>query len=167
MSSGRWPAKRQPVTKKMSDSRTLSGSNAEQAADIMTELGANEAYIYAMGEETWLVGHVMATRATVGPDESPVLGLGPLGVLPSHQRQGVGTVLMETIIGIVESLDEPMIVLLGEPAYYHRFGFELAATFGIEPPDPAWAPNFLVRPSHTYDPAVRGLFIYAEPFSHL
>ena len=49
-----------PVTKKMSDSRTLSGSNAEQAAAIMTELGAREAYIYAMGEESWL-GHVMAT----------------------------------------------------------------------------------------------------------
>jgi L-ascorbate metabolism protein UlaG (beta-lactamase superfamily) len=48
------------VTKKMSDSRTLSGSNAEQAAGIMTELGANEAYVYAMGEESWL-GHVMAT----------------------------------------------------------------------------------------------------------
>jgi L-ascorbate metabolism protein UlaG (beta-lactamase superfamily) len=50
-----------PVTKKMSDSRTLSGSNAAQAAAIMTELGASEAYIYAMGEESWLVGHVMAT----------------------------------------------------------------------------------------------------------
>ena len=49
-----------PVTKKMSDSRTLSGSNAEQAAAIMTELGASEAYVYAMGEESWL-GHVMAT----------------------------------------------------------------------------------------------------------
>jgi L-ascorbate metabolism protein UlaG (beta-lactamase superfamily) len=49
-----------PVTKKMSDSRKLSGSNAEQAAGIMTELGASEAYIYAMGEESWL-GHVMAT----------------------------------------------------------------------------------------------------------
>ncbi len=49
-----------PVTKKMSDSRTLSGSNAEQAAAIMTKLGASEAYIYAMGEESWL-GHVMAT----------------------------------------------------------------------------------------------------------
>jgi len=49
-----------PVTKKMSNSRTLSGSNAEQAAAIMTELGASEAYIYAMGEESWL-GHVMAT----------------------------------------------------------------------------------------------------------
>lgn len=50
-----------PVTKKMSDSRTLSGSNAAQAASIMTELGADEAYVYAMGEEQWLVGHVMAT----------------------------------------------------------------------------------------------------------
>jgi L-ascorbate metabolism protein UlaG (beta-lactamase superfamily) len=50
-----------PVIKKMSDSRTLSGSNAAQAAAIMTELGAREAYVYAMGEETWLVGHVMAT----------------------------------------------------------------------------------------------------------
>jgi L-ascorbate metabolism protein UlaG (beta-lactamase superfamily) len=50
-----------PVTKKMSDSRTLSGSNAAQAAAIMTELGAAEAYVYAMGEESWLVGHVMAT----------------------------------------------------------------------------------------------------------
>jgi L-ascorbate metabolism protein UlaG (beta-lactamase superfamily) len=49
-----------PVTKKMSDSRTLSGSNAEQAAGIMSELGASEAYVYAMGEESWL-GHVMAT----------------------------------------------------------------------------------------------------------
>jgi L-ascorbate metabolism protein UlaG (beta-lactamase superfamily) len=51
----------QAVSKKMSDSRTLSGSNAAQAAAIMNELGVSEAYVYAMGEETWLVGHVMAT----------------------------------------------------------------------------------------------------------
>src|SRR6202034_3265521 len=50
-----------PITKKMSDSRTLSGSNAAQASAIMTELGASQAYVYAMGEEDWLVGHVMAT----------------------------------------------------------------------------------------------------------
>lgn len=52
-----------PVTKKMSDSRKLSGSNAEQAAAIMTELGSREAYVYAMGEESWQ-GHVMATTYT-------------------------------------------------------------------------------------------------------
>jgi L-ascorbate metabolism protein UlaG (beta-lactamase superfamily) len=49
-----------PITKKMSDSRKLSGSNAAQAGAIVTELGADEAYIYAMGEESWQ-GHVMAT----------------------------------------------------------------------------------------------------------
>ncbi|GAA2454974.1 MBL fold metallo-hydrolase [Actinomadura vinacea] len=49
-----------PVTKKMSDSRKLSGSNAAQAGAIVTELGVSEAHIYAMGEEDWL-GHVMAT----------------------------------------------------------------------------------------------------------
>jgi L-ascorbate metabolism protein UlaG (beta-lactamase superfamily) len=55
------PLLTQPMTKKMSDSRTLSGSNAAQASAIVTELGAREAYVYAMGEEAWLVGHVMAT----------------------------------------------------------------------------------------------------------
>jgi L-ascorbate metabolism protein UlaG (beta-lactamase superfamily) len=49
-----------PVIKKMSDSRKLSGSNAAQAAAILTEFGATEAYIYAMGEESWQ-GHIMAT----------------------------------------------------------------------------------------------------------
>jgi L-ascorbate metabolism protein UlaG (beta-lactamase superfamily) len=52
-----------PVTKRMSDSRKLSGSNAAQAGAIVTELGVSEAHIYAMGEEEWL-GHVMATSYT-------------------------------------------------------------------------------------------------------
>lgn len=50
-----------PITRKMSDSRTLSGSNAAQASAIMAQLGASEAYVYAMGAEDWLVGHVIAT----------------------------------------------------------------------------------------------------------
>jgi L-ascorbate metabolism protein UlaG (beta-lactamase superfamily) len=50
-----------PVPRKMSDSRKLSGSNAAQAAAILTEFGATEAYIYAMGEESWQ-GHIMATN---------------------------------------------------------------------------------------------------------
>ncbi|RFU40062.1 MBL fold metallo-hydrolase [Actinomadura logoneensis] len=49
-----------PVPRQMNVSRKLSGSDAAQAAAIVTELGADEAYVYAMGEEPWL-GHVMAT----------------------------------------------------------------------------------------------------------
>ncbi|WP_261570880.1 MBL fold metallo-hydrolase [Frankia gtarii] len=49
-----------PMAREKSDSRKLSGSNAEQAASIASELGAKESYVYAMGEEPWL-GHIMAT----------------------------------------------------------------------------------------------------------
>lgn len=53
----------QPVSTKISASRKLTGSNAAQASEIMTELGAREAYIYAMGEESW-IGHIMPADYT-------------------------------------------------------------------------------------------------------
>lgn len=53
----------QPVSRKMSLTRKLSGSNAIQALGIVEHLGATEAYVYAMGEEDWLQ-HVMATSYT-------------------------------------------------------------------------------------------------------
>jgi L-ascorbate metabolism protein UlaG (beta-lactamase superfamily) len=53
----------QPVSRKMSLTRKLSGSNAVQATGIVEQLGASEAYVYAMGEESWLQ-HVMATSYT-------------------------------------------------------------------------------------------------------
>jgi putative acetyltransferase len=147
----------------------LSGTRPPEVA-LVDELRALQAFIpeFSLVADNGhlVVGHVMASRATVGPEASPVLGLGPLGVLPSHQRQGIGVALMEAIISVVEARDEPMIVAFGEPAYYHRFGFELSSDFGIDPPDPAWAPHFQVRPCRTYDPGVRGIFNFAEPFSH-
>jgi putative acetyltransferase len=114
-----------------------------------------------------VVGHVMSTRATLGPGEFPVLGLGPLGVLPAHQGRGVGIALMEASIALVDQLGESMIVLLGDPGYYRRFGFESASDYGIEPPDPGWAPHFQVLTFGAYDPRQRGRFTYAEPFDRV
>ena len=53
----------QPVSRKMSITRKLSGSNAAQALGIVEQLHTSEAYVYAMGEEAWL-GHIMATSYT-------------------------------------------------------------------------------------------------------
>ena len=53
----------QPVPRKMSSTRKMSGSDAAQAGEIVQRLGAREAYVYAMGEEDWLQ-HVMATSYT-------------------------------------------------------------------------------------------------------
>lgn len=113
-----------------------------------------------------VVGHVVCTRAEVGVDRRPVLGLGPLGVLPARQGRGVGTALVHAVLGAAEALDEPLVGLLGEPSYYRRFGFAPARDHGIDPPDPAWGDHFQVRRLTLAENLV-GLFRYAPPFSSL
>lgn len=114
-----------------------------------------------------VVGHVCCTRAHLVPGERPALGLGPIGVLLSHQRAGVGGALMHAVIAAADALDEPLVVLLGHPDYYPRFGFEPAVPLGITPPVPDWAPAFQVRTLTTYDASMTGEFRYAEPFRRL
>ena len=114
-----------------------------------------------------VVGHVVCTRATIGPQRAPGLGLGPLGVDPAHQGRGVGSALMHAVLGAADACDEPLVALLGEPAYYGRFGFVPAAGLGIEPPDAAWGHFFQARPLSAYAPKLRGPFVYAPPFHDL
>lgn len=127
-------------------------------------LGALSLVAMADGE---IVGHVCCTRATLLPGDDAVLGLGPLGVRPSHQHRGVGGALMHAVLGAADALDEPLVVLLGHPDYYPRFGFRPAAEVGVEPEDPAWGPFFQARTLTSYRPELRGRFRYAQPFNDL
>jgi len=112
-----------------------------------------------------VVGHVVSTRATISG--RPALGLGPLSVDPDWQRRGVGSALMHAVLGAADALDEPVVVLLGDPAYYSRFGFKLAAEYGIEPPVAQWALHFQARTLSTYSAQLRGPFEYAAPFQDM
>jgi putative acetyltransferase len=112
-----------------------------------------------------VAGHVVSTRAHMGP--APALGLGPLSVDPARQGRGVGAALMHALLGAADALDEPLVVLLGEPDYYARFGFRLAAELGIAPPVAAWAPYFQARTLTAYRPELRGPFRYADPFDRV
>lgn len=112
-----------------------------------------------------IVGHVVCSRGYL--DQRPSLGLGPLGVLPAHQRSGIGTALMHAVLGAADALDEPEVFLLGQPGYYGRFGFVLAAPLGLQPPDPAWSEHFQVRSLTAWDPTARGTFHYAAAFDSL
>ncbi len=137
---------------------------------LVTELRDDSGWIPALSlvAETPtgdVVGHVLCTRATV--NGAPALGLGPLSVHPDHQRQGVGKALVHAVLGAADALNEPLVALLGDPDYYHRFGFRLADTYGIEPPNPDWSQHFQVRTLHAYRPNQRGPFRYAEPFERL
>jgi putative acetyltransferase len=119
----------------------------------------------ALGDRDEVIGHVVCTRGRVGA--APALGLGPLSVSPGHQGRGAGLALVHTALGAADALGEPLVALLGRPAYYGRFGFRPATDLGITPPDPAWGAYFQVRTLTAYDPALRGAFAYAEPFTRL
>ncbi|PSL58332.1 putative acetyltransferase [Saccharothrix carnea] len=138
-------------------------------ARLVGELRADPGWIPALSLVAELdgatVGHVVCTRGSVG--DFPALGLGPLSVLPSHQRSGVGKALMHAVLGAADALDEPLVILLGDPAYYSRFGFVPASTYDITPPDPTWTPYFQARTLTTYTPALTGPFTYATPFTTL
>ena len=54
--------------------------------------------------------------------------------------------------------------LLGNPAYYSRFGFRLSSEYQITPPRAQWQPHFQVRVLTSYQPRLRGAFAYPEPF---
>ena len=112
-----------------------------------------------------VIGHVCLTRATVA--STPVLALGPIGVLPGHQRGGVGSALMHAALGAADSRDEPLVALLGHLQYYPRFGFVAGSSLGIEPDEPSWSSHFQVRRLTTWDTALSGMFRYAAPFYQL
>lgn len=111
-----------------------------------------------------VLGHVMCSRGWLA--DSPAVGLGPIGVLPDHQGRGVGSALMEEVIGLADENGEPAIVLLGEPAYYSRFGFRAASELGIEPPE-GWGDYFQALPLASWKPGLRGRFTYAPAFGRL
>jgi putative acetyltransferase len=110
-----------------------------------------------------IAGHVVCSRAVVA-DDQPVLGLGPLGVAPPHQRQGVGLALMHAVLGAADALGEPLVALLGNPRYYERFGFVASTTLGITAPDASYGVAFQARPLTTWTASIRGAFRYAAAF---
>ena len=79
-----------------------------------------------------LVGHIMFTPVVLsGHSGLNIMGLGPLAVAPSHQRKSVGSALVRAGFDQCTRLGYGAVVVLGDPNYYHRFGFSSAADFDI------------------------------------
>ena len=94
------------------------------------ELGAGVDGLELVAEDAAaIVGHVLGARADV--DGSDILAIAPLAVAPARQRQGIGSALMTELLRRADSQDWPAAVLLGDPGYYGRFGFEPAGPLGL------------------------------------
>jgi putative acetyltransferase len=111
-----------------------------------------------------VVGHVLGSWGQLNGE--PVIGVAPLAVSPGHQGQGVGTALMEEMLGRAEDARLPLLVLLGDPAYYGRFGFEPAGPLGIfYKPVGLDSPYLQVRRLAAYRPGLSGEYLYSWEFA--
>lgn len=70
-----------------------------------------------------VVGHVAFSRVTMRGLDVGWWGLGPVSVLPAHQRSGIGSALIRSGLRRLGEREVPGCVVLGDPAYYRRFGF--------------------------------------------
>ena len=72
---------------------------------------------------------------------------------------------MNALLAAADGADVSLIVLLGAPQYYSRFGFRPANELGVIPPEPEWGDGFQARPLTAYTDSVAGRFQYAPAFS--
>lgn len=70
-----------------------------------------------------VIGHLALSPVRVGRDGAGWFLLGPLGVLPSRQGQGVGSALVRECLARMAAAGASGVVLVGDPGYYGRFGF--------------------------------------------
>jgi putative acetyltransferase len=113
-----------------------------------------------------IVGHILFSHVDLLTDGGPrqVLALAPVAVAPDHQRRGIGIALTEAGLAAADKLGEPLVVVLGHPTYYPRFGFVRSDELGITPPPDYPQSAFFVLSLAAYDPALRGRVVYPPTF---
>ena len=112
-----------------------------------------------------VVGHIIYSPASVG-DRATGAALGPMAVLPAHQRLGIGTKLVEAGNQKLRDMGYPFVIVVGHADFYPRFGFKSASSHGItcewELPDDVF---MLLVLDQARMQAVSGLAKYRPEFS--
>jgi len=100
-------------------------------AGIVEALRAEGALVLSLvaEEEGEVIGYLAASAARIGAQGGWAL-IGPLVVLPSRHRQGVGTALMAEALRRLRATSRGA-ALVGDPAYYGRFGFRAFPGLGV------------------------------------
>jgi len=76
-----------------------------------------------------VIGHILYSPVAIG--DATGAGLGPMAVLPDHQRKGIGGRLIDEGRRRLEAQGCPFVLVVGHDTYYPRFGFVRASVLGI------------------------------------
>ena len=138
----------------------------DQEGNIVDALRSNGAALLSLVATLngQVVGHIMYSPITVG--DVTAAALGPMAVHPEHQREGIGSKLIEAGTQKLKDAGYPFIIVLGHANYYPRFGFKRASSFGIkcewEVPEDVF---MLLVLDHERMQGVSGLAKYRHEFS--
>jgi predicted N-acetyltransferase YhbS len=114
-------------------------------------------------EEGRILGTVRLWAVTAGA-ERPALLLGPLAVHPDSRHRGVGSALMRRALESARRLGHRAVLLIGDAAYYGRFGFSATMTGGLWMPGPYHQHRLLgLELSHGALDGARGLIKVPKP----
>lgn len=72
-----------------------------------------------------VVGHILFSELQIFCEDTTIAGLAlaPMAVMPEHQRQGIGSQLVEAGLTKCRELGHRIVIVVGHPNYYPRFGF--------------------------------------------
>ena len=115
-----------------------------------------------------VIGHILFFPVSIANTTGlvPALSLAPLGIQTAFQRKGVGSSLTRHGLSECTRLGHRIVICVGHPEFYRRFGFGPARVSGLELPFPAPDEVFMVRemiPDALK--GIRGLVQYPEIFS--
>jgi putative acetyltransferase len=95
----------------------------DEEADLVDRLRDNGDVVLSLVaiEGDRVIGHILFSRLRIG--ETNALALAPMAVKPAHQRRGVGSTLVRRGLASCRTEGETIVVVVGHPEYYPRFGF--------------------------------------------
>jgi putative acetyltransferase len=107
-------------------------SNEADLVEMLRRRGAITLSLVAV-QENEVVGHILFSPVTIDSAGSSLnaIGLGPMAVLPPYQRKGIGSQLVRIGLEQCAQAGHEIVVVVGHPEYYPRFGFAPAKQRGI------------------------------------
>jgi putative acetyltransferase len=115
-----------------------------------------------------ILGHILFSRIHIETENGqlPALALAPMAVLPKHQKQGMGSMLVRQGLEECKRLGQKIVIVLGHPTYYPRFGFSAQLAKPLECPygdgGDAW---MVLELSAGVLQRVRGKVVYPPAFN--
>ncbi len=147
--------------------QAFGGRSAEATlVELLHKAGKANPSLVAVGEGR-IVAHLVFSPVSIDGAESvniKVAGLGPVAVLPTYQRRGIGSRLVQAGLDACQAHRFDAIVVLGSPRFYGRFGFRPAMDFGLSN-EYVNDGHFMVRELHSgVLPGLKGMVRYAPEF---